>query len=220
VAAARPSKLTLIADDPALGLSPSAFFARSGATQRGRLLDAVTRVVADEGYSGATVNAIVRAAGVSRSTFYEHFTGKDACLLESYRVAANILLERIELAAQEAAADGWQAALGAGLQAYVTSIREDPAVARAHFVELFAVGPDALTARREVQDRFASRLAALADVMARTDPALPPVDLMLLRLLQGGLDELVTQAVHAGRLDELEAIARAGAEGFIAIATR
>ena len=43
------------------------------ASQRTRLLEAVGRAVAEKGYAAATIDDIVRGAGVSKKTFYEHF---------------------------------------------------------------------------------------------------------------------------------------------------
>ena len=51
------------------GLDPSLV----AASQRTRLLEAVGRAVAEKGYAAATIDDIVRGAGVSKKTFYEHF---------------------------------------------------------------------------------------------------------------------------------------------------
>src|SRR5437588_11239704 len=95
--------LSLLADGPALGFSAAEFLNRSSDTQRGRLLVAGALVIAEKGYAGATVSDIVAAAGVSRTAFYEHFDGKEDCLLEAYRASATITLERMTAAATAAA---------------------------------------------------------------------------------------------------------------------
>ena len=43
-------------------------------SQRGRMMRAVAVVVAEKGYGATVVENIVSVAGVSRKTFYEHFT--------------------------------------------------------------------------------------------------------------------------------------------------
>src|SRR5689334_4255912 len=63
--------------------------------QRVRILDATAIVVAERGYEAATVADIVRAAGVSRSTFYEQFASKEACFLEAYERGTDRVDERI-----------------------------------------------------------------------------------------------------------------------------
>jgi AcrR family transcriptional regulator len=54
--------------------------ARLGA-QRRRLFAAASAVVAGEGYSRATAEAIAREAEMSKATFYEHFGNKEDCVL-------------------------------------------------------------------------------------------------------------------------------------------
>ena len=80
------------------------------ASQRTRLLEAVGRAVADRGYAAATIDDIVRDAGVSKKTFYEHFTDKLDCFLAAYEAASDELLEHMR-AAQEGA-DGRPGSLG------------------------------------------------------------------------------------------------------------
>ena len=43
-------------------------------SQRGRMIDAIAEAVAAKGYAATTVGDVVSGAGVSRKTFYEHFT--------------------------------------------------------------------------------------------------------------------------------------------------
>lgn len=47
---------------------------------RGSLLDAAAKVIAERGYRGASVNAVVARAGLSKGTFYWHFKTKDDLL--------------------------------------------------------------------------------------------------------------------------------------------
>ena len=53
--------------------------ATGAADQRSRLLEAIVAVVGSDGYGGAKIGAIAARAGVSRATFYEFFTDKQAC---------------------------------------------------------------------------------------------------------------------------------------------
>src|SRR3954451_2203338 len=91
---------------------------RDGA-QRARLLDAMTVVVGEKGYAAATVADAVRAARVSRGTFYALFDSKEACFLEAYRHGVDVLDGRIDAAVR--ATDGdWRAKLRAAVRAYVS----------------------------------------------------------------------------------------------------
>ena len=53
-------------------------------SQRERMLEAMIRVVAKKGYAATTIADVTKAAGVSRTTFYELFEDKEACFLAAY----------------------------------------------------------------------------------------------------------------------------------------
>jgi AcrR family transcriptional regulator len=55
--------------------------ARRQAT-RARLLDAAFTVFAAEGYTGATIDSIVKTAGFSKGAFYFHFSSKEEVFLQ------------------------------------------------------------------------------------------------------------------------------------------
>src|SRR5919198_4323464 len=130
---------SLVSEHPEVG----ARLGPASEAQRARLLDAVARVVADKGYLACTVTDIVRAAGVSRSTFYELFEGKEACFLDAYRHGVAVLLERVRSAVIEAAPGDWRAQLRAGVRAYLRAVAAEPAFARAFVLELTLAGPAA-----------------------------------------------------------------------------
>lgn len=204
--ASAPARITLLTQDPELGLSREAFFTRSVTTQRGRLLEAATHVVAERGYAGATVGQIVSAAGVSRTTFYELFDGKKQCLLASYEVATQIVLSMIADAAVNSIDEGWRAAFEAGLDAYLEVIQSEPEIVRAHFVELGSIGAEALIAREGAQNAHTEAILALTTLALDRDPSTPTLDRDVVRLLIAAIDERVAQASAAnkpGDLDEL-----------------
>jgi AcrR family transcriptional regulator len=62
--------------------------AAPGRDQRERLLEGVIKSVQRRGYSETTIAHVVAQAGVSRSTFYEHFADLEACFLAAYRELA------------------------------------------------------------------------------------------------------------------------------------
>ena len=53
-------------------------FGRTASRQSGRLvLDAATALFMAQGYGAVSMDAIARAAGVSKATLYAHFSSKD-----------------------------------------------------------------------------------------------------------------------------------------------
>src|SRR5918997_4764329 len=123
------------------------------ASQRTRLLEAVGRAVAERGYGAATIDDVVRRAGVSKKTFYEHFADKQDCFLAAYEAAGESLLERVREA--HAAADDWLERTRAGIRAYLRWLAAEPALARVFLIEVAAAGPQALERRERLRDRYA-----------------------------------------------------------------
>ena len=209
---------TLIANGEAFGLLPEDFLTRSATTQRGRLLVAATLVVAERGYAKASVSDIVTAAGVSRSTFYENFPGKDECLVAAYQAAITATMNRMaDVATAAAEAEGWRAGLVAGVGSVFDDIRKRPAVALATYVELGAAGVGVLVSRREGNDRFAEHVHALAKMVRQVHPQMPDVDLGRIQLLISGLDLRIAYAINDGSPDVLDAVETLAVEAIDAM---
>jgi Transcriptional regulator len=60
-----------------------------------RLLAAAQKVLSDEGYAGATIGEIVKAAGYSQGAFYTHWSSKDEMVMDLVRHVANRQLEHL-----------------------------------------------------------------------------------------------------------------------------
>src|SRR3954463_13954480 len=76
-------------------------------SQRERLLVAMADEVAAKGYANVAVADVIERAGVSRRSFYEHFTNKEDAFLAAYDAGVAGLLEAIgEAEEAAAAADG------------------------------------------------------------------------------------------------------------------
>ncbi len=166
----------------------------ASAAPRARLLAAMTRVVAERGYAQATVADVVRAAGVSRSTFYEEFASKEELFLEAYRHGTEVLDARVEAAVRTAG--DWRDQLRAGVRAYLEALQEDPAFARAALVEVRAAGPAAAAAHAEATRRFADRYARSGRAAARAGGArrTPPADALF--VLCAGTEQLLVERLR------------------------
>jgi AcrR family transcriptional regulator len=62
--------------------------AAQGRATRGQLIEVATRLFAEHGYEGTSIEAVLSAAGVSRGALYHHFAGKEA-LFEAVVVAVS-----------------------------------------------------------------------------------------------------------------------------------
>ncbi len=96
------------------------------AGQRDRLLRGMTQAAARYGYGNASVARVVEQAGVSRATFYEHFSDKEACFLAAFEQAG----ARIEGGLARVEADRAPATNAPALiEKLLANIAKDPAAA-------------------------------------------------------------------------------------------
>lgn len=183
------------------------------AAQRDRILTAMADAMAENGYVGTSVAAIIKRAGVSRETFYEQFRSKEACFEAAYERAVRLLLDRITEAARALrdSAAGLEDRMRALLTAYLDGLASEPAYARLYLVEVYAVGPKALARRALLQESFVEMLAETLE--ARTEP-----QRFACQALVSALSAMVTTRVaaddtaglHALREPMLELVRRSG----------
>ena len=170
--------------------------------QRVRLLDAMIDVVADKGYALATVADAVRAARVSRGTFYALFASKEECFVEAYRRGVDAVVARIEDAVHDEDGD-WRARLRAALRAYLEHLAAEPRFARIWLMEIHLAGPAAQSERDATLRRFAERYrASFAAALAERDDLRMPSDDALF-VLAAGVDQLVCARLREGELERL-----------------
>lgn len=173
------------------------------ASQRGRLLEAMARVVAEKGYGATTVADVIGRAGVSRKTFYEHFRDKEACFLAAYDTVVELLLDALR--AVEPGDDLLEMAR-ARTRAYLEVLASEPAFARTFLIEVVGAGPAAVERRESVHDRFAALLRETLDAARARLPELPePPDEVYLAAV-GATDAVVSRLVAQGRTAELPAL--------------
>jgi AcrR family transcriptional regulator len=167
------------------------------ASQRGRLLVAMADVVAEHGYATATVADVIKAAGVSRRTFYEHFTDKQDCFLAAYQHGVDALTR--ELAASFAQGDGWRERVEAVLDTFLDALASEPGFARAFLIEVWAAGPAAYDRHIEIIEQFHALLRAVHE-QARAERAdVIPVSDTVIAAAAGGIARVATLELLAGR---------------------
>jgi AcrR family transcriptional regulator len=177
------------------------------ASQRTRLLEAVGRAVAKKGYAGATIDDIVRGAGVSKKTFYEHFRDKLDCFLAAYETASDELLARLREA--QSSREGWLERTRAGIAAYLRWLAAEPPLARVFLIEVAAAGPVAAERRERLRDRYAELLRQLQEDARSDIPALPRLPAEVFHAVVAAVDDLVVRRIResgAAGLPELEPV--------------
>jgi AcrR family transcriptional regulator len=175
------------------GLSPEAV----RASQHERMVRAMAAVVAERGYVRATVADVIRGAGVSRETFYQHFEDKEGAFLGTLDACAQTLRDRL---ADAAGPDGPPIArLERALGAYLGAMREEPVLARVCLIEAYAAGPAALRRRTEMLDGFVALVSGVFG--ARTTAARFSCEAWV-----GAVSSMVTMRVATGETDDLPAL--------------
>ncbi len=175
------------------------------ASQRSRLMAAFTQLLAQRGFAGLTVGDLAREAGVSRATFYEHFAGKEECLLAAYDHFARVLVDA--MTAELDADTEWSAFIATAVGGYLGALEADPVAARAYLIEMDGAGPAARRRRRDAVRGFAALIADRHAAIRAREPALGPLPDRVYLALALAVRELVRDALEnepAPRLTELE----------------
>ncbi len=129
--------------------------------QRERILDATEKLVAEHGCAGTSIEAMVKAAGVSSVTFYEFFGGKEACFVAAFDRAVAWGVDRMAAAIREAGEAGelsWPEQLATGLRTTTKLIAEAPQKARLCLVEAQTGGAELNGHYEAALDRLAAKL--------------------------------------------------------------
>jgi AcrR family transcriptional regulator len=169
--------------------------------QRGRLLDALAEVIAEEGYLDTTVHKILKRAGISRRTFYEIFTDKEDCFLAAYQEAADHVVVLVQRACRLGGTPEMR--IENGLRAMLEFAEREPHVARMCVVEAMAAGDKARQRRAKTMDRLTGLIAdVLAERCENQDEAL-----LRARVLTGGIHEMVYDSLCRGEVDGISELA-------------
>jgi AcrR family transcriptional regulator len=164
------------------------------ASQRGRMLVAMTEAVAERGFAKVTVADVIRRAGVSRETFYEQFDGKEDCFLAALDGASALLAGGLSEAFAEQRDP--VARLEVVLAAYLETMAAEPAAARTFLIEVYAAGPQALARRVATINRFTDLIQSFV----------PQVDRLRCEALTGAISSMVTMRVATGDHESLPAL--------------
>jgi AcrR family transcriptional regulator len=168
--------------------------------QRKRLLAGATQAVAKHGYAELTVEQILREAGISRTTFYEHFKNRRECVLAAHEAAFEKLTGAVDRACEGRL--GWPDRLAAGIGIAVDYATVAPEDARLLVPE--AMGADPLLARRALvsTDRLVDRLREGREHSAEA-AALPE---LTERALIGAATSVIGACLVSGQAERLPAL--------------
>jgi AcrR family transcriptional regulator len=182
---------------------------------RSRLIAAMAMALLEKSYASLSVADIVRIARVSKRTFYEHFSTREACYLATYEALSGTLLDRVEQTALSE--PDVQQRLQAATHTYLSSLQEVPALARTFFLEIQLAGPDALAARRKVFHRFANTLRSIVKRGQEDGAEVRLLTEDMAVAIVGAINELMMVCFEEERVHELTALQPTVVELFEAL---
>jgi AcrR family transcriptional regulator len=174
-----------------------------------RLLQGMAEVVQDKAYGAITIADIVRAAGVSKRSFYEHFDSKEACFLALYAAASASATRtlRESLAPDQA----WENQVEQGLHAYFEHLAAGPGLLRALFIDIHFLGEAGALARREVMLGLANFMLETVNGPQGTTRA-PLLSPTLAMAAVGGINELILLAIEGDQVAQLPHLTQASSD--------
>ncbi len=174
-------------------------------SQRERLLYGVMVATAELGYAATTVADVLERAGVSRKTFYQHFTDKLECFLAAHDVGRDATMAAVFAAIEQPQKDP-VAQLRAVNLAYLSTVADEPAFARAFFVEIYAAGPQARERRLECRRQLADLLRTWHGSLPGHHREYRPVPASAFDAAMGAADTLATDYLREHPADGLAAL--------------
>ena len=187
--------------------------AAQGRATRGQLIDVATRLFAEQGYEGTSIEAVLAAAGVSRGALYHHFAGKEAL----FEAVASAATDRVTAELTEAISGCSDPvdAVRTGAVAWI-GLALDPVIQRIVLVDAPSVlGWD----RWRTMDDGRTLGAMRAMLQAVSDSGRLPRELVapFAHMILAGLDEIV---LVIARADDVEAAVAEGTTAVEALLSR
>lgn len=170
--------------------------------QRDRLIDAIVRTVADEGYEGATVKEIASRAGIGLRTFYEHFESKEDLFLAAYQAGIPTLIDEV-FSTYSDADISWDERVERSITKLLEILADNPAFALFFTVEGSKAGP---LARDRIDEAFELSFTLLQDdTMLAAHVA--PERLRFIPLIVGGIYTRIHLWIRCGKTAKLPDLA-------------
>jgi AcrR family transcriptional regulator len=167
------------------------------AHQLARVHDATIQIVAERGYRALKVRDIVHRAEVSTRAFYEHFSSKEDCFLQTYDLISRRATRRL-IAAQTGECD-WRKRPRLVFEEFVKELEAEPEGARLALIEAYAAGDAALDRAWRAERAFEGMLT---EALARTPTGVvvPP---LIVQGMVAGVATVSRSRMLSGRVADL-----------------
>lgn len=154
------------------------------------------------GYRSANVQEVIDRAGVSRPTFYEHFSNKDDCFLAAFDTRAERLRDQVATAAA-AGGDIWRDRIRGAFDALLAFAAAEPEAARVVIVEARTATPDIALRRVALLEHFATCIDTKVRELLPAGAGHSPI---VASGVVGGVESLLYSHLNKGGEDDLPAL--------------
>lgn len=171
---------------------------------RGRLLAALAVVLERQTLAELYTGDIAKEAGVSKRTFYEHFSNKEECFLALYVTNSGKILDAVRhsIAVTDSTLS-IAARVQHGVSAYLSAMQNQAALMKRLYIDIMSLGTEGMKARRQVAQQFAELIANIYKMERKSNPALPALKEELVLGIVAGLNELILFKIEDGQVDHL-----------------
>jgi len=157
----------------------------------------MVEAVARHGFAGTTLRELVTLAGVSKSTFYEHFESKQDCFLATFDEIVVVLSARVGEAYRSGG--DFRGRLVAGLAAFMNLAVEEPGAAALTAVDSLTLGAAGVAHRERASQAF----EALFQQSFAHSPSEREVSAVTVRAIVAGIRGIAYRRLRSDRREEL-----------------
>lgn len=165
--------------------------------QRRRLEGAMIAAVESHGFAETTVGELVALAGVSKSTFYEHFETKQACFLATFESIVAETSRQVSAAYRSRV--GVEESLSAAFSRFAELVGEETGAAALVVIESLTLGAQGLDQRERAFEPFE---LMIKQSFATEPERCRPSDLAV-RVLVAGVWTIVYRCIRDGKPERL-----------------
>ncbi len=171
--------------------------AKVASHQKARLEGAMVEAVARHGYAGTTLRELVGLAGVSKSTFYQHFDSKQECFLSTHETIIAELSAQVSVAYREPG--DFREKLVRALDVFMSLAVTEPAAASLVGVDSLTLGAAGVAHR----DRGSAAFELLIQQSFDHSPSEIEVPPLTVKGIVAGIRAVAYRRLRTGRHAEL-----------------
>ncbi len=166
-----------------------------------RVIQAAAKVFASTGYANATLGDVVKQAGISRQTFYEHFESMHDCLIEVYQFGIATVFS--DVSSQLRGIDDPVERLELGIAGYLNIVGQNAPLALVLNREILGVGREYASRREASYSRYAALMMEGVDEAHRRGLLTRAADELTCFALVGAMETVALRYIDRGEEEKI-----------------